>query len=441
MSGRDEAPHNEGVTPPLATPVVTAAWLVQFRWWVIAGAVVALLAAGGLLAAVLPMGWVISLLTVQLLSNVWLWRQQRDRNALEGRMGGCLLLDVGILTALMLATGGPSNPFTISYLVYITLAAVTLNARWAWATAVASMLGYGLLFITPLRSTIDPHAAHGAMGPDLGHQAGMGVAFAVAAILTAAFVTRIRRALEAREQALAEAQRVAAQQERLASLTTLAAGAAHELATPLSAIAVAARELDIAASAEGVPPMLAEDARLIRSQVERCREILDQMSGRADASVAHEAQIVSAQQLVDEALQTLSDEARGRISVRVAADAPSVSVPLASASRALRTLVRNALDASSDGSRGVAVSASADARGACFDVTDHGSGMSPDTLARAGEPFFTTKPVGSGFGLGLFLARTFAERWGGALRLESTQARGTRATLWLPAADRPEGGA
>jgi two-component system sensor histidine kinase RegB len=263
----------------------------------------------------------------------------------------------------------------------------------------------------------------------------------VAAILTAAFVTRIRRALEAREQALAEAQRVAAQQERLASLTTLAAGAAHELATPLSAIAVAARELDIAASAEGVPPMLAEDARLIRSQVERCREILDQMSGRADASVAHEAQIVSAQQLVDEALQTLSDEARGRISVRVAADAPSVSVPLASASRALRTLVRNALDASSDGSRGVAVSASADARGACFDVTDHGSGMSPDTLARAGEPFFTTKPVGSGFGLGLFLARTFAERWGGALRLESTQARGTRATLWLPAADRPEGGA
>ena len=440
MSGRDEAPHNEGVTPPLATPVVTAAWLVQFRWWVIAGAVVALLAAGGLLAAALPMGWVMSLLAVQLLSNVWLWRQQHDRDALEGRMGGCLLLDVGILTALMLATGGPSNPFTISYLVYITLAAVTLNARWAWATAAASMLGYGLLFITPLRSTIDPHAAHGAMGPDLGHQAGMGVAFAVAAILTAAFVTRIRRALEAREQALAEAQRVAAQQERLASLTTLAAGAAHELATPLSVIAVASRELDIAASAAGVPPMLAEDARLIRSQVERCREILDQMSGRADASVAHEAQRVSAQQLVDEALQTLSAEARGRVSVRVAADAPTVSVPLASASRALRTLVRNALDASPEGT-GVAMSATADARGARCEVTDHGSGMSPDTLARAGEPFFTTKPVGSGFGLGLFLARTFAERWGGTLRLESTKARGTRATLWLPAAGRPEDGA
>jgi two-component system sensor histidine kinase RegB len=436
-NGSDDA-HNEGVSSPLATPVVTAAWLVQFRWWVIAGAVVALTASTWLLSALLPLGWVAALLAVQFLSNLWLWRRQHEREGLERRMGGCLLLDVGILTALMLATGGPSNPFTISYLVYITLAAVTLNARWAWAVAATSTLGYGLLFITPLRTTIDPPAAHGAMGPDLGHQVGMGVAFAVAAILTAAFVTRIRRALEERERALAEAQRVAAQQERLASLTTLAAGAAHELATPLGAIAVASRELDIAASAPGVPPALAEDARLIRSQVERCREILDQMSGRADASVAHEAQRVSAQDLVEEALLTLTDEARARVSVRMSPEAPLVSVPLASASRALRTLIRNALDASSNG-RGVLVAAGADAGGTRFDVVDQGSGMAPDVLARAGEPFFTTKPVGSGFGLGVFLARTFAERWGGTLRLDSTPLRGTRATLWLPAAGPHEG--
>jgi signal transduction histidine kinase len=72
-------------------------------------------------------------------------------------------------------------------------------------------------------------------------------------------------------------------------------------------------------------------------------------------------------------------------------------------------------------------------------VVDQGSGMAPDVLARAGEPFFTTKPVGSGFGLGVFLARTFAERWGGTLRLDSTPLRGTRATLWLPAAGPHEG--
>ena len=58
--------------------------------------------------------------------------------------------------------------------------------------------------------------------------------------------------------------------------------------------------------------------------------------------------------------------------------------------------------------------------------------MSPDTLRRVGEPFFTTKDAGKGFGLGLFLARVFAERCGGSLALRSD--RGTTAILTLPAA-------
>ncbi len=59
--------------------------------------------------------------------------------------------------------------------------------------------------------------------------------------------------------------------------------------------------------------------------------------------------------------------------------------------------------------------------------------MSPDVLARAGEPFFTTRPAGAGFGLGLFLARTFADQWGGRFELSSTAGVGTTATLDLPA--------
>jgi len=66
-------------------------------------------------------------------------------------------------------------------------------------------------------------------------------------------------------------------------------------------------------------------------------------------------------------------------------------------------------------------------------VADEGPGMSADVLARAGEPFFTTKAPGSGMGLGLFLARSLAEQLGGTLSLDSTTGRGTRATLELPA--------
>jgi len=68
-------------------------------------------------------------------------------------------------------------------------------------------------------------------------------------------------------------------------------------------------------------------------------------------------------------------------------------------------------------------------------VADTGAGMPPEVLARVGEPFFTTKPAGKGTGLGLTMARQFAERAGGTLRIESAPGQGTTVTLWLPATD------
>jgi signal transduction histidine kinase len=67
-------------------------------------------------------------------------------------------------------------------------------------------------------------------------------------------------------------------------------------------------------------------------------------------------------------------------------------------------------------------------------VVDTGRGMVPEVLQRAGEPFFTTKPPGQGTGLGLMMARHFAERLGGTLTIESRAGLGTTVTLWLPAA-------
>jgi signal transduction histidine kinase len=67
------------------------------------------------------------------------------------------------------------------------------------------------------------------------------------------------------------------------------------------------------------------------------------------------------------------------------------------------------------------------------EVIDAGRGMAPDEAARAGEPFFTTKPTGSGLGLGLFLARAFADQMGGTLQWRSAVGQGTSVTLELPA--------
>lgn len=412
-------------------PIVSAPWVVRFRWAVIAGAAVTLVVGWTALGLRFDVRVVAATLAVQAVSNSWLVLQLRSGDAATRlSLGPVVLLDLLLLTALILATGGPANPFTIGYLVYITLAAVILNAAWAWVATLASVAGYGLLFVGPLRGVFDPHAMHEAMQPGMGHQAGMWAAFLVAALLTASFVTRIRSAVEARERALEDARRGAAERERLASLTTLAAGAAHELATPLATIAVTARELDHAASRPGIPPEIAEDARLIRSQVERCRTILDQMSGRADDTVAQAPRPVAAIDIVEAALDGFDEGARQRVLVDVPADIVG-RLPVQGTARALHTLIKNALDAS-PGDATVTVAAAAGTGRLIFEVRDRGTGMEEHVRQRAGEPFFTTKPSGAGFGLGLFLVRTFADQWKGQLHLASVPGAGTTATLTLP---------
>jgi signal transduction histidine kinase len=79
-------------------------------------------------------------------------------------------------------------------------------------------------------------------------------------------------------------------------------------------------------------------------------------------------------------------------------------------------------------------SVSPNAPGLCIAVRDSGIGMDTTVLARAGEAFFTTKPRGEGTGLGLTMAKGFAEQSGGVLGIESEVGQGTTVRLWLPLA-------
>src|SRR4029453_13048148 len=236
---------------------------------------------GGGFRCAVPLVPIPTLSTILAASNLVLgWWVSHGRPAPPRMFGLVLAADVMLLTALLWLAGGASNPFTVVYLVYIALAAVTLGSEWTWTIAALAVAGYATLFA--IAPPAEPHDMHRPANDLSGHLAGMWVAFLSAAVLIGFFVTRVRAALDARDRALAEARRQAALQDRLASLTTLAAGAAHELATPPPTIAGASKKLVGAAEATTATSLI-EDARLIRSQVERCRQILDHMSGRADA--------------------------------------------------------------------------------------------------------------------------------------------------------------
>jgi two-component system sensor histidine kinase RegB len=236
------------------------------------------------------------------------------------------------------------------------------------------------------------------------------------------FVTRVTKDLALQRAAAAQARNRALRSERLAALATLAAGAAHELATPLGTIAVVAKELERELRGLGT----AADARLIREEVDRCKEILSQMASDAGESAGEAFAATRLQTLIEMTLEAVAERERVQVSIEGSAD---VQVPPRAFARALRGLVRNALQASE---QAVQVSVRTSPERVEIAIADRGCGMSEELLARVGEPFFTTKEPGRGMGLGVFLARALAERLGGSLELSSALKQGTTVRVVLP---------
>jgi two-component system sensor histidine kinase RegB len=421
---------------PVFEPAVTFAWLARVRWGVIFAQAIAVLVAATMFEGQLESRAVTALVVLSAASNVVLnaWMRARERTVGPAVMGAVLVADVVLLTMLLYFSGGPANPFSVLYLVYVTLAALALGIRWASAVVLLAATGYLLLFFAhvPIGVTAHEPTTVGEEPAIAMHLQAMWLALAVTASLIAFLVARLQRALHERDERLAQVWFVAARSEKLASLTTLAAGAAHELGTPLATIAVASKDLERALNAGDSPSPLAEDARLIREEVERCRWIVEQMSGRSGETMGEALEVVSIEDLQKKLRERVAHPER--LVVEVDADVPRrVSVPVRGLLQSLANLVANALEASarSTDSR-VVVSMRARGGDFQFDVVDHGPGIPEGKLARAGEPFFSTRPPGKGMGLGLFLARAFAEEWRGRFDIDSKPGHGTRVRLELP---------
>jgi two-component system, sensor histidine kinase RegB len=421
-----EAPR--AARQPAADPVAVS-WLVTVRWTTLVAGAGAMLAGYSGFGASMPIGAAALLLSVFALSNGWLtWRVRTRRTAgLTTIAGGLVCADVLLLSWLLLESGSVLNPVSVFLLVQIVLAALVLGRLWTWVVTALAVGGYAALFLVPSSELSTAQSMH----PEIGlHMRGMWLAFTVTALAIGALVTQLARAIEERDVALERLRDRNARAMRFASLTTLAAGAAHELSTPLATIAVAARELEQALARRADGQSLHEDAQLIRSEIDRCRRVLDDMAGRIAEPMGEGARLATLGEALTDALARLSAADRARVTLEVGSTI-SVVWPVGIVAHAVANLVTNGLHASR-GDQSVTVTASTTPDGRVqVRVVDRGRGMTPDELARAGEPFFTTKPPGSGTGLGLFVARSAVEQLGGKLTLESRRDEGTTATILL----------
>jgi signal transduction histidine kinase len=231
------------------------------------------------------------------------------------------------------------------------------------------------------------------------------------------------------QRRLDEAEARAEHAERLATMGRLLAGVVHEINNPLTAVNMYADALAGRLS----DPADREKAAAILAAGERIRGLSRDLVAYVRPPREPDA-VHALSDLVEEALRLCRPELKGSGAKLEREDGPAaVRGKRVSLVQAVVSLVCNA-SAAGEAHR-VKVTTGAGPDGAVLEVIDEGAGMSPEVLARALEPFFTTQPE-KRLGLGLTTARIIVDRHGGRLALSSAPGRGTTATVVLPLAGR-----
>ncbi|CAG8867098.1 Sensor histidine kinase RegB [Pseudomonas fluorescens] len=370
----------------------------------------------------LPLPWFALVLTLALSSLLCAFTALRLRLSLpvtELEYAFQLACDLLIHSALLYYSGGSTNPFVSYYLVPLAIAAVTLPWVYSLVLSGLALAAYSLLLVQfyPL----DPLP----MARETMQVYGMWLSIALAAAVITFFAARMAEELRRQEQLRAERREEGLRDEQLLAVATQAAGAAHELGTPLSTMSVLLNEM----RSDHKDPQLQEDLAVLQDQVKLCKQTLQQLVRAAEANrrMAVVEQDVTA--WLDESLDRwhlMRPETSYRFQRLGQGQVPRLAPP-PDLTQALLNLLNNAADACPDN---LEVSLDWDPQDIVISIRDHGPGVPAAIAESIGKPFFTTK--GKGFGLGLFLSKASVTRAGGSVKLYSHEQGGTLTELRLP---------
>jgi two-component system sensor histidine kinase RegB len=359
-----------------------------------------------------------------------------------------LSMDVLVLTVLLYYGGGSTNPFVSLYLLPLVIAAATLPRRFTWGMAALTITCYSLLMVwyVPLPTGHTQHSA-AAMPPVQAmdhmhhhmdtaapvvtaspledafntHVLGMWLGFVISAMVVAYFAVEMTRAVRVRDAQLTRVREETLRNERIVALGTQAAGAAHELGTPLSTMSVVIGEM----RNECESTEQQENLQILDEQVRNCKRILDSLLSQAQETAVELTLEEFIRNVLDE-WQLLRPTVHYCFQTSGKQPAPRLRADPALRS-ALLNLLNNAADASPDE---MDILLLWNDEQMTLEIRDHGPGLTPEAAARAGSAFFTTKQEGRG--LGLFLANATLERLGGSVRLSNRDGGGATTEVILP---------
>ena len=336
-----------------------------------------------------------------------------------------LACDLLIHSALLYYSGGSTNPFVSYYLVPLAIAAVTLPWLYALVLSGIALAAYSVLLVQfyPLETL--------PMAREKMQVYGMWLSIALAAAVITFFAARMAEELRRQEQLRAERREDSLRDEQLLAVATQAAGAAHELGTPLATMSVLLNEM----RQDHTDPQLQEDLEILQDQVKLCKQTLQQLVRAAEANRRMDMREQAVTEWLREALDRwhlMRPETSYRFQRLGEGPVPSLTPP-PDLTQALLNLLNNAADACP---RDLGVTLDWDAEHIVVSIRDHGPGVPAAIAESIGKPFITTK--GKGFGLGLFLSKASVTRAGGSVKLYSHEQGGTLTELRLPHGPRGE---
>ncbi len=396
--------------------------LVATRWAVFALLTLFVVLGPGLLDVPLPRLPLLAVIAIAALFNaITRWRLAAAASASPCELASQLLFDIGVMGALVFFSGGATNPLVSLLLPPVAIAALTLPGRLVALICGVAIAAYSLLMVYYLPLPI----ADASRATRL-HLVGMWLIFVVSAVMIAAIIVRVTGLIRLRDAELATAREQALRDERVMAMGTLAAGAAHELGTPLATMALLAGEL---ARAPELSEPLREDVALLRQQIGVCKEIITSLSRRAGAERLENAPL----QPVDRWLEQLRQHwhaARPQVGSRLVV-ASDGSAPDIVADPRLEQAVLNLLNnAANVTACPLQIRLAWCSRDVCIDIRDCGPGFPAEVLELAGQATFPAHERGSG--IGLMLTRSAIEQLGGTLTLSNPDEGGALARIELP---------
>jgi two-component system, sensor histidine kinase RegB len=413
--------------------------LVMLRWLAIGGQIAAITVADRVVGLSLDLGLCFLAVGASVVANlVAILFSPRNKRLSETEAMLTLLFDLSQLAFLLYLTGGITNPFALLLLAPVTISATALQLRTTvflggMAIALVTLITF---FNVPLRFETGE-----VLGVPPLIEFGFWLSIVVGILFIGFYSRRVATEIHAMSDALLATQAALAREQKLTDLGGVVAAAAHELGTPLATIKLVSTEL---ADELDDHPELREDAELIGSQADRCRDILRSM-GRAgkDDRQLHQAPLAAVLREAAEPHASRGKDIRFDIAPGPGGDSRQPDLLRhPEVIHGLRNLIQNAVDFAR---KTVWVDAQWTDETITVSITDDGTGFPPQLLGRIGDPFLRDRagrrgrddrPGYDGMGLGLFIAKTLLERTGATIRFENAADTGT----WRisPLRSRPE---